>query len=130
MSFEAYDGATSKANAAIGDVFERRGSSWTQIVPLDEVFETPDFAGVSVKDATRDAGDDDNYAAGTIAGIMYRGQIWVHTPATVVAGGKVTVNTSSGFFSSFGPNESWAIVPNATWLTSAPTNGIALLQIG
>lgn len=82
-----------------------------------------DFLGVSFKDSTRDPSEDDNYADGAHAALVFRGDIWIDVDAAVNARDNVTADSEDGSLSS-APSDAIArieITNGGSGYTSAPT---------
>lgn len=125
-----YDGATADTAAAIGDLFERRGTGWVKLVPLPEYFIPEDFEGVTVKDVTRDARDEDSYKDGAVAAVLFRGDVAIEVASAVALNGNVTVNVDTGELSDDAPAHNRAYLPRAQWVQGAEADANAHLRLG
>ena len=74
-----------------------RGSSDRQC--RADAFFTTTILGVLVMDKTLTPDQDDEYAEGDVASVLYRGTVWVRVGASVEPGDPVTVNSATGQFS-------------------------------
>lgn len=92
-------------------------------------FHALNFLGIAVKDPTREQGDDDRYVEGTIAGLLFRGDIWVLVDGAVSAGQDVTIDATTGELGSTAADATHGLLPGARWLTDATDNNIAKVRL-
>lgn len=94
-----------------------------------------DFLGISVRDVTlapvtADSAYVDEYQQRALAGILFRGDIWVQVESAVVDGADVTFNTLTGKLSSAAAGGSQFAITGARWLdTQATVNGLARVRL-
>lgn len=93
-------------------------------------FHATDFLGVSVRDRTRDPVDADKYKDNAHVDVLYRGDVYVKVESAVALGDDVTVDTSTGKFSSAAAAADQAVIPNARWMTAAGAGALAILRLG
>lgn len=98
--------------------------------PSGPAFNAANFAGVSVKDITRDGRDGDEYKDGANAAILWRGDIWVQVDGDVDVDDIVTVNVTNGEFGARAAAATHALIPRARWITKASDNELAILRVG
>lgn len=87
------------------------------------------FIGITLAARDTSADDPDKYSQYRSALILEDGCIWVATDAAVAAGTDVTVNTTTGGFSSATPGAGQVLIPNARWETSTASAGLAVLRL-
>ena len=96
-------------------------------------FAVTEFLGVAVKSpgvGSTNTADDNQYDAGDHASILSQGDVWVPVVAAVTAGGVVTVNGTTGQFSSVTAADGQFLVTGAVWRTSQATaGGLAVLRL-
>ena len=92
------------------------------------------FRGVAVIDKTLQPSQNDEYVEGDVASILWRGDVWVPVETAVSARQDVTVNGTTGQFSSAaaapGGNPQRHTIAGARWMTDQTTaGGLALLRL-
>ena len=125
-----YDGATADAAAAVGDTYQYRGTNWVKIVPTKDIFAVTNFAGISVKDITRDGADNDSYKDGVPAAAMWRGDIYVEVDGAVDITDDVTVDNATGEIGATAASLTRSYIPNARFISGAASGALAILRVG
>lgn len=85
-----------------------------------------DFVGISVRDNTLAANNEDTYLDGQNMAVMVRGDIWVVAEDAVAVGDAVEYNATTGALGSDGGTA----IANARWMTSAGAGGLAIVRLG
>ena len=97
--------------------------------PTGTEFLLPNYVGVARKDITRDQRDDDRYPEGSVAGVMYRGDIFVLADGAVTVGADVTVNITTGELGATTASATHGRIPGARWLDAAADGGLARVRL-
>lgn len=92
------------------------------------------FLGISVRDMTlapqaSDSDYVDEYQRYNLAGILFRGDIWVETGGAVGDGDDVTFNSLTGVLSSTATSGTQFAIAGARWMTSAGSGGLAIVRL-
>ena len=93
------------------------------------------FHGVAVMDERVQASSGEQYTAGEIAAIMYRGDIAVRVSDDVVVGGLVVVTRQGttgdelGRLSSRAPDANHVLIPGARFIRAADDNDLAVVRL-
>lgn len=87
------------------------------------------FRGVSIRDVTLPATNEDVFLAGDNMAVLTEGDIWVTVGGDVTAGQDVTFVATTGILSSAATSGSQFAVTGARWMTSASNGGLALLRL-
>lgn len=83
------------------------------------------FVGISVRDVTLAAGDEDVYAEGANMGVLEVGDIWVKTVgAAAVHGNNASYNATTGTLGSSG-----TAITNSRWMTSGADGDMCILRL-
>ena len=81
------------------------------------------FRGVSIRDVTVKAGNDDEYKEYDNVGVLRKGEIWLEPSVAITAGDPVHFNGTTGVFTNTG---GIGPIKGARWQTSCPLNGRAI----
>ena len=105
-------------------------------------FATTSFLGVAIIDRgqiarTNTEGESDSYEQGRVAAIANQGEFWVEVDGNVEVGNDVSVNTTTGRFSTRAASASQAVIPGARWMStnnpstalSATNTSIAIVRL-
>jgi hypothetical protein len=87
-----------------------------------------DFVGITIRDITLPASQNDTFAEGDEVGVLTEGDIWVKPSVEVVAGDPVHYNATTGVFTNTGGS---GPIKGARYMTSnGGANGLALVRLG